>query len=266
MSRAPSIRIASWNVNGIRARLANVLEWLRETAPDIAMLQETKAPDEVFPREPFEDANYNLALHGQKRSNGVAILSKYQLEDVERGLPDAGDDAQARWITARVFPESRPLRVCCLYAPNGNPAPGEKYGYKLAWMKRLLKAAGELRETGEAVIMGGDYNVIPQPLDAYDPEAWLTDALYLPESRAAWRRLAHSGWLDALRTLAPNDPQYSFWDYRNNAFARDHGIRIDHLLLSPQAADRLCGGGTDSMMRGREHPSDHVPVWCEVGP
>ncbi len=266
MPEASALRIATWNVNGLRARIVNVTEWLRRSGPDIVLLQETKVPDEQFPRESIEDAGYNIAAHGQKGFNGVAILSKFRLEDVETGLPGDDSDTQARWMAATIFGDGRPVRVCSLYVPNGNPVPSEKYDYKLAWMERLRIHAGELRATEMAVVMGGDYNVIPEAEDAYSPDSWLEDALYLPETRAAWRRLAHAGWTDALRALHPEAGVYSFWDYKGSAWKRDHGIRIDHLMLSPQAADRLREAEVEREERGRPKPSDHTPVWCTLAP
>lgn len=259
-----SLRVATWNVNGLRARVATILEWLGEFAPDVVLLQETKIQDQDFPRANFEEAGYNLAVFGQKSFNGVAILSKLPLEDVVCGLPEGDEDTQARWIEATVVPGQAALRVCGLYAPNGNPAPGEKYAYKLAWMERLRRHARKLRESEDAVVLGGDFNVIPQGLDANRPQDWQEDALFLPESRAALRRILHEGWTDAYRALYPDTAQYTFWDYQGRAWERDNGIRIDHLLLSPQAADRLEDAGVEQQLRGKPKPSDHVPVWCEL--
>jgi len=258
------MKIASFNINGIKARHAALCDWLDEAEPDVVLLQEIKTVDEGFPREPFEDRGYAVETHGQKGFNGVAILSKAPLEDVRRGLPGDESDAQARWIEATVMGESRALRVCGLYLPNGNPAPGPKYDYKLAWMERLRARATELLETEEPVLLGGDYNVIPQDEDAARPEAWAEDALALPQSRAAFRRLVNLGLTEALRARVQGPGHYTFWDYQGGAWNRNDGIRIDHMLLSPQAADLMTGCGIDSAVRGRDKPSDHVPVWVDL--
>ncbi|MGF1446848.1 MAG: exodeoxyribonuclease III [Pikeienuella sp.] len=258
------MRIATFNVNGIKARLEQLLAWLGDTAPDVVVLQELKSPDEAVPREPIEALGYHLETHGQKSFNGVAVLSKRPIEDVTRGLPGDDDDAQARWIEATISGESGAVRVCGLYLPNGNPAPGPKYDYKLAWMRRLETRARALLADEMPVVMAGDYNVIPEPRDAAHPEAWVTDALFLPESRAAWRRILNLGFHDATRETSQAEGRYTFWDYQRGAWQKDDGIRIDHLLLSPQAADLLNSAGIDRQMRGREKPSDHVPVWVEL--
>ena len=258
------MKIASFNINGIKARHAALCDWLDEAAPDVVLLQEIKTVDEGFPREPFEDRGYAVETHGQKGFNGVAILSKSPLEDVRRGLPGDESDAQARWIEATVMGESRALRVCGLYLPNGNPAPGPKYDYKLAWMERMRARAAALLATEEPVLMGGDYNVIPQDEDAARPDAWRDDALALPESRAAFRRLLHLGLTEAFRARVQGPGHYTFWDYQGGAWQRNNGIRIDHMLLSPQAADRLTDCGIDRAVRGREKPSDHVLVWVDL--
>jgi len=258
------MKIASFNINGIKARHAALCDWLDEAEPDVVLLQEIKTVDEGFPREPFEDRGYAVETHGQKGFNGVAILSKSPLEDVRRGLPGDESDAQARWIEATVMGESRALRVCGLYLPNGNPAPGPKYDYKLAWMERLQTRAAELLETEEPVLLGGDYNVIPQDEDAARPEVWAEDALALPQSRAAFRRLVNLGLTEALRARVQGPGHYTFWDYQGGAWNRNDGIRIDHMLLSPQAADLMTGCGIDSAVRGRDKPSDHVPVWIDL--
>lgn len=254
------MKIASFNINGIKARLPRLLEWLSESQVDVALLQEIKSIDENFPREAIEDLGYNIATHGQKSFNGVAILSKYPIEDVERGLPGDDEDEQARWIEARI----NSVHICCLYLPNGNPVPGPKYDYKLAWMERLYTRANELLEGEEPVVMAGDYNIIPQPEDAHQIEDWEEDALYLPESRSAFRKLLNLGYTDALRALTPAPLTYTFWDFQAGAWNRNNGIRIDHHLLSPQAADRLKSCEIDRNMRGREKPSDHVPIWIEL--
>ncbi len=254
------MKIATFNINGVKARLPALLDWLSDSAPDLVALQEIKSVDEAFPREPLEELGYNVATHGQKGFNGVALLSKRPFEDVVRGLPGDPDDHQARWIEGVVMGDSTPVRLCGLYLPNGNPAPGPKFDYKLGWMRRLEARAREILGGEEIAALAGDFNVIPQPADAKRPEAWTHDALYLPESRAAWRRVIHLGYTDAWRALHA-EPGYSFWDYQAGAWNRDDGIRIDHALLSPQAADRLRGCGVDRAARGREKPSDHAPVW-----
>ena len=251
--------VATFNVNGIKARLPALLDWLGERAPDVCVLQEIKAQDADFPAEPIEALGYNLATHGQKGFNGVAILSKRPLEDVARGLPGDPADEQARWIEATVAG----VRVCGLYLPNGNPAPGPKYAYKLAWMQRLEARAAALLATEAPVVMLGDYNVIPQARDVHDPAAWAGDALWLPETRAAFRRIVHQGWTDALRALT-DATAYTFWDYQGGAWQKNRGIRIDHALLSPQAADRLEACAVDAAVRGREKASDHAPLWLRL--
>ena len=257
------MRIATFNINGIKARAPALCDWLDETRPDVALLQEIKSVDEAFPRQLFEDRGYNVETHGQKGFNGVAILSKLPLEDVSRGLPGDDDDDQARWIEATVIGD-RALRLCGLYLPNGNPAPGPKYEYKLAWMERMQARAAQLLRLEEPALMAGDCNVIPQAEDAARPEAWKTDALFLPESRAALRRIENLGFTDAFRVRNPGPGHYTFWDYQAGAWNRNDGIRIDHVLLNPQAADLLTDSGIDSEYRGREKPSDHVPLWVEL--
>lgn len=258
------MKIASFNINGIKARLNALTDWLDEAQPDVALLQEIKTVDEGFPHEPFEDRGYNVETHGQKSFNGVAILSKLPLEDVTRGLPGDDEDDHARWIEATVVGEKSSVRLCGLYLPNGNPAPGPKYDYKLAWMQRQKKRAAELLATEEPFLMAGDYNVIPQDEDAKRPEAWAEDALALPQSRAAFRELLAMGFTEAFRARVPGPGHYTFWDYQAGAWNRDDGIRIDHFLLSPQAADLFVGVGIDKDVRGREKPSDHVPIWVEL--
>ncbi|MDD9727352.1 exodeoxyribonuclease III [Roseovarius sp. SK2] len=258
------MKIASFNINGIKARLSALTDWLDEAQPDVALLQEIKTVDEGFPHEPFEDRGYNVETHGQKSFNGVAILSKLPLEDVTRGLPGDDEDDHARWIEATVVGEKSSVRLCGLYLPNGNPAPGPKYDYKLAWMQRQKKRAAELLATEEPFLMAGDYNVIPQDEDAKRPEAWAEDALALPQSRGAFRELLAMGFTEAFRARVPGPGHYTFWDYQAGAWNRDDGIRIDHFLLSPQAADLFVGVGIDKDVRGREKPSDHVPIWVEL--
>ncbi|WP_343082063.1 exodeoxyribonuclease III [Ostreiculturibacter nitratireducens] len=257
------MKIATFNINGIKARIEALLDWLKEAEPDVVALQEIKSVDEGFPREPIEDLGYRVETHGQKGFNGVAILSKLPLEDIRRGLPGDDEDEQARWIEATVIGR-RAVRLCGLYLPNGNPAPGPKYDYKLAWMKRMKARAEELLKLEEPFIMAGDYNVIPQREDAAKPEAWEKDALFLPETREAFRRIVNLGLTDAFRALHPEAGHYSFWDYQAAAWERNNGILIDHLLLSPQAADLLKSAGIDKDTRGRDRPSDHVPVWIEL--
>ena len=254
------MKLASFNINGIKARLEALTAWLAEAQPDVVVLQEIKSVDEGFPRAAFEAMGYQVETHGQKAFNGVAILSKLPLTDIQRGLPGDDADEQARWIEA-VVQGPRPLRVCGLYLPNGNPAPGPKYDYKLAWMARMEVRVRDLLASEEAFACLGDYNVIPQAIDAAKPEAWVTDALYLPESRASLRRMENLGLTEAIRTLLPGPGVYTFWDFQAGAWERNNGIRIDHVMLSPQAADRLEGAGIDKTTRGCDKPSDHVPVW-----
>jgi len=253
------MRIATWNINGIKARLPRVLEWLEEFKPDIALLQEIKSMNETFPAMEIESLGYNLAIHGQKSYNGVAILSKYPIEDTLYGLPGDDSDEQARYIEAF----TGGIRVATIYLPNGNPQPGEKFDYKLAWMDRLITRTKTLLEWEEAFILGGDYNVIPADIDCHDPAAWMDDALTQPESRARLRTLINLGLTDALRVYH-KETIYSYWDYQRGAWQKDNGIRIDHLLCSPQATDRLKDAGADRTPRGKEKPSDHTPVWCEL--
>ena len=258
-----AMKIATWNINGVKARIANLCEWLQSSAPDVECLQEIKSVDEGFPRAFLEDLGWRVETHGQKGFNGVAILSRLPLEDVVRGLPGDPEDVQARWIEATVQ-GSRAVRVCGLYLPNGNPAPGPKYDYKLAWMARLRDRAAELLASEEPVVLAGDWNVIPEPQDAARPEVWTTDALFLPESRAAFRRILNLGYTDAFRARTPGPGHYSFWDYQAGAWERDNGIRIDHLLLSPQAADLMTEVRIDREVRAGAKPSDHVPVWVDL--
>jgi exodeoxyribonuclease-3 len=252
--------IATWNVNSIRARLPRVLDWLSDAKPDVALLQELKVVDESFPAGDIEDLGYNIATHGQKTYNGVAILSKFPIEDISRGLPGDDSDEQARYIEA----VTGGVRVASIYLPNGNPAPGEKFDYKIAWMDRLLSHARELIELDEAFVLGGDYNVCVTDDDVYDPAGWADDALCRPESRNRFRALTNLGLTNAFRALHPEAGQYSYWDYTGGAWQKGFGLLIDHLLLSPQAADRLMESGIDRKPRGKEKPSDHTPVWCNL--
>jgi exodeoxyribonuclease III len=257
------MRIATFNVNGVNARLSALLQWLSETSPDIVCLQELKAPEERFPDAAIRDAGYDAIWHGQKSWNGVAILAK-RARPVERVrvLPGDPNDEHSRYIEAEIGG----LIVGCLYLPNGNPAPGPKFDYKLRWFERLQSHAISLLESGLPVVLAGDYNVIPTDLDVYAPERWRDDALFRPEVRSAYHDLVQQGWTDALRALHPNERIYTFWDYFRNAFARDAGLRIDHLLLSPDVAKRLKTADVDSYVRAREKPSDHAPVWIEISP
>ena len=257
------MKIATFNINGIKARLDALPLWLRAADPDVVCLQEIKSQDDGFPRALFEDMGYRVETHGQKSFNGVAILSKLPLQDVTRGLPGDATDEQARWIEATVSGKTA-VRICGLYLPNGNPAPGPKYDYKVAWMARMQARVATLLATEQPLVFCGDYNVIPQPEDAARPGAWVTDALFLPPSRAAFRRLLAMGLTEAFRTRNPAPGQYSFWDYQQGAWERNNGIRIDHLLLSPQAADLLQDAQIDKDVRAGDKPSDHVPVWVEL--
>ena len=258
------MRIASFNINGVKARLPALLKWLEEASPDVALLQEIKSVDENFPREPIEDLGYNVETHGQKSFNGVAILSKRPIEDVSRGLPGDPEDEQARWIEATISGDQRAVRVCGLYLPNGNPAPGPKYDYKLSWMERLNSRAKELIASEEIALMAGDYNVIPQAEDVHNPDQWTEDALYLPQTRTAWRRLLSLGYTEAFRALNTAPLNYTFWDYQAGAWNKNNGIRIDHFLLTPQAADLLQDCQIDKKPRGGEKPSDHTPIWVDL--
>jgi len=258
------MKIATFNVNSIKVRQSNLADWLKEAEPDVVCLQEIKCVDEAFPAEPFEELGYNVAVHGQKTYNGVALLSKYPLEDVTKGLPGDDSDEQARYIEAVIPVDGKAVRVGGLYLPNGNPVDSEKYPYKLSWMERLRDHAAELLAHEEIFVLAGDYNVIPTADDVHDPKAWEGDALYRPETRTQFRALLNLGLTDGFRACHTEPHRYSFWDYQRGAWQKDHGIRIDHLLLSPQAADRLKAADIDSQVRGREKPSDHVPVWVEL--
>ena len=258
------MKIATFNINGIKARTQALLDWLAEAQPDVACLQEIKSVDEGFPREPFEALGYRVETHGMKAFNGVAILSKLPLEDVTRRLPGDDADEQARWIEATVIGPKHPVRICGLYLPNGNPAPGPKYDYKLVWMNRMLTRTRTLLADEQPLVLCGDYNIIPQAEDAANPQNWLTDALYLPQSREAYQRLLNLGLTDAIRAQNTASGTYTYWDFQAGAWERNNGIRIDHLLLSPQAADLLQTSGIDKAVRGRDKPSDHVPVWIEL--
>jgi exodeoxyribonuclease-3 len=258
------MKIATWNINGIKARLETALAWLREANPDVVCLQEIKCADDAFPVEPFQDAGYQVTTHGQKGFNGVAILSKRPVEDVMSGLPGDDQDAHARYLEATVAARDGAVRVVSLYLPNGNPIGSEKFAYKLAWMARLEARLRTLLLSEMPLVVAGDYNVIPMPEDAKSPQAWTNDALYQPESRTAFRRCVNLGFYDAIRMAAPGPDQFTFWDYQAGAWQKNNGIRIDHVLLSPQAADLMVSAGIDRETRGWEKPSDHVPVWVEL--
>ena len=254
------MKIATFNINGIKARAEALPRWLAEAAPDVVCLQEIKSQDDGFPAQMFRDMGYFVETHGQKGFNGVALLSRLPMGDVMRGLPGDEGDVQARWIEATV----RGVRICGLYLPNGNPAPGPKYDYKLGWMARMEARVQVLLARERPLVFAGDYNVIPQPMDAAKPANWVTDALYLPATRAAYRRLVNLGLTDAFRVREPGPGHFSFWDYQAGAWDRNDGIRIDHLLLTPQAADLLTECWIEKDVRAREKPSDHVPVWVEL--
>ena len=255
------MKIATWNINGVRARIDNLAHWLKESAPDIVCLQEIKTVDEGFPRAEIEALGYHVETHGQKGFNGVAILSKLRFDEVSRGLPGDDADEQARFIEGVFSTETGALRVVSLYLPNGNPISEErKFGYKLAWMARLESWASERLKLEEPLVLAGDYNVIPEPEDAKYPDQWVNDALFQPESRQALRRLAHLGFTDAIRATTDEGGIYTFWDYQAGAWQKNNGIRIDHLMLSPEAANRLESASVEKHVRAWEKPSDHVPT------
>ena len=256
--------IATWNVNSIRARLPNVLKWLSENQPDVVLLQETKTVPESFPILEIEDLGYNCAVAGQKSYNGVAILSKFALQDVISTLPGDETDDQARYIEAWIDSGSSGARVASIYLPNGNPVDSSKFPYKLAWMSRLKNRAMSLLSNEESVVLGGDYNIIPDDDDVYDAKAWEGDALCRPEARAKFREVIHLGYTEAFRALNKGPQNYTFWDYQGRAFESDRGRRIDHFLLSPQATDRLKSCKIDPSPRGWKKASDHTPVICEL--
>ncbi len=269
------MKIATYNVNGVNGRLPVLLRWLKETKPDVACLQELKSPDEKFPAAALAEAGYKAVWHGQKSWNGVAILAKkkFDLKENTRGLPGDTADEQSRYIEAFLQPRGPALRqagevndllICCLYLPNGNPAPGPKFDYKMAWFDRLSLKAKKLIKLKRPVILLGDYNVVPTDLDAYKPERWVNDAVFFPEPKAAFQRLLKQGWTDSIRKLYPEEKIFTYWDYFRNAFNRDAGIRMDHILLSPDLATKLKKGGVDRHVRGWEKTSDHAPVWIEL--
>ena len=255
------MKVASWNVNSINMRLPHVLDWLAAHKPDTLMLQELKCMDEKFPLQEIEAAGYNVAVHGQKSWNGVAILSPHAIEDVMKGLPGDDSDEQSRYLEATI----NGVRVASIYLPNGNPVDTEKYPYKLAWFDRLIAQAQKLLTTEQPVVLAGDYNIIPEDRDCYDPAAWAEDALFRLESRQKFRSLLNLGFTDAFRAVNDDDHQYTFWDYQAGAWPKDHGIRIDHLLLSPQAADRLKTCAIDRAPRAAEKASDHTPIFAVLG-
>jgi exodeoxyribonuclease-3 len=255
------MRIATFNVNGVNGRLGALLDWLAETRPDAVCLQELKAPDERFPEAAIEQAGYGAIWHGQKSWNGVAILARgCRPVETQRDLPGDPDDIQSRYLEAAV----NGVLIGCLYLPNGNPVGTAKFAYKLAWMERFMERAAELEGLDGPVVLAGDYNIIPTDADVYKPERWLDDALFQPEPRAQYQRLLSQGWTDAIRHLHPDARIFTFWDYWRHAFARDAGIRIDHLLLNKVAAKRLEAAGVDREVRGREKASDHAPAWVEL--
>ena len=255
------MKIATYNVNGVNGRLPVLLRWLQEAKPDVACLQELKAPQEKFPEEAIQEAGYHAIWHGQKSWNGVAILSRNEKPvEISRALPGDPEDEHSRYIEAMVGD----IRVGCLYLPNGNPAPGPKFDYKLRWFERLQAHAASLLQLKKPVVLAGDYNVMPTEQDVYKPERWTEDALFRPETRAAYKTLVEQGWTDALRKLHPNETIYTFWDYFRNAYGRNAGLRIDHLLLSPVLAKRLVAAGVDKQVRGWEKTSDHAPTWIEL--
>jgi len=258
------MRIATWNVNSIKQRLENLLAWLKERSPDIVCLQETKCVDEAFPREPIEALGYNLAIHGQKTFNGVALLSKLPFDEVSPGLIGDDTDVQARFLEGLVSTKDGVLRVVSLYLPNGNPPDTDKYSYKLKWMDRLLSFSLERMKGEEPLILAGDYNVIPTEADCRNPANWVKDALFLPQTRERFRSLANLGLTDAVRATSDDGGLYTFWDYQAGAWQKNDGIRIDHILMSPQATDRLTACGIDKHVRAWEKPSDHVPVWVDL--
>lgn len=255
------MKIATYNVNGVNGRLPVLLQWLNETKPHIVCLQELKAPQEKFPEQTIRDAGYNVIWHGQKSWNGVAILARNMaIAEIRRVLPGDPEDSHSRYIEAKI----NNILIGCLYLPNGNPAPGPKFDYKLGWFKRLTAHAAELLASKQPVILAGDFNVMPTNLDVYKPEKWVDDALFRPEVREAFKVLVEQGWTDAIRKLYPTEKIYTFWDYFRNAFGRDAGLRIDHFLLSPQINKKLKAAGVDRYVRGLEKTSDHAPVWIEL--
>lgn len=260
------MKIATWNINGIKARHDVLIEWLKQAQPDIACLQEIKSVDENFPASEIESLGYNVETHGQKGFNGVALLSRLPFDEVNRGLPGDENDEQARFIEGVFTVGSSVLRLVSLYLPNGNPIDTEKFPYKLGWMDRLHNWAQNRLELEEPLILAGDYNVIPQPYDCWDAKVWEGDALFRPESRQKYRQLCALGFTEALRASSDDQGLYTFWDYQAGAWPKNHGIRIDHLLMSPEAAVGLNATQVDKYVRDWEKPSDHVPVWIDWSP
>lgn len=257
------MKIATYNVNGIRARIGNLLEWLEREKPDVACLQELKAADDAFPAMAIKAAGYNAIWNGQKSWNGVAILARdASLKETCRKLPGGDEDSHSRYIEAAV----NGVLVGCLYLPNGNPQPGPKFDYKLAWFERLIQHAKTLSATGEPIILAGDYNVVPTDFDIYDPRSWRKDALLQPETRDCYQRLLAQGWTDSIRTRFPDKPIYTFWDYFRQHWEKNSGMRIDHLLLNRELAPRLADAGVDTWVRGQTGASDHAPTWVRLNP
>lgn len=255
------MKIATYNVNGVNGRLPVLLRWLQQAAPDVVCLQELKAPQEKFPEQAILELGYQAIWHGQKSWNGVAILSKYgKPVETQRGLPGDPEDVHSRYIEATI----KDITIGCLYLPNGNPAPGPKFDYKLAWFERLTLYAAGLLKLNRPVILTGDYNVMPTEKDVYKPERWVNDALFRPETRAAFKKLVDQGWTDAIRKLYPDETIYTFWDYFRNAYGRNAGLRIDHFLLNAETSKRLLAAGVDRDVRSWEKTSDHAPVWIEL--
>jgi exodeoxyribonuclease III len=258
------MRIATWNINSIKQRIDNLCAWLSERSPDIVCLQETKCIDEAFPREPLEALGYNVVVHGQKAFNGVALLSKFRFDEITPRLPGNDSDDHARFLEAVISVGPRALRVASLYLPNGNPPDTDKFSYKLNWMGRLFDYSNERLQLEEPLILAGDFNVIPTELDARNPAKWVGDALFDARTRQRFRALCNLGLTDAVRAATDGPGPFTFWDYQAGAWQKNDGIRIDHLMLSPQAADRLVAVGVDKDVRSWEKPSDHVPVWADL--
>jgi exodeoxyribonuclease-3 len=259
-----TLKIASFNVNSIKMRLQNVLKWLESSNTDIILMQETKTIDETFPYPDFNKKGFEVTFCGQKSYNGVAIASKFQIEEISRHLPYYDEitveDNQSRFLHVKI----ENINIICIYLPNGNPAPGDKYEYKISWMRRLIKYAREIYEKNEPIIIGGDFNVIQSEIDCYDLSKWTNDALYLEPTRKKMKELINVGFIDSFRLLHPNLKEFSFWDYQAGAWQKDNGIRIDFFLISPEIVDRLLNAGIDKKPRGKEKPSDHTPIWLEV--
>ena len=258
------MRIATWNVNSVRQRIENLMSWLKECSPDIVCLQEIKCTDDAFPRLEIESLGYNVVTHGQKTFNGVALLSKLPFDETKSGLAGDDEDAHARFVEGVVPLKQGVIRIACLYLPNGNPSNTYKYPYKLKWMSRLLEYSRQRLKAEEPLVLAGDFNVIPKAADVSNPAAWVDDAVFRTETRESFQSLLGLGLTDALRAVTDAPGQYTFWDYQAGAWQKNQGLRIDHLLLSPQASDRLVDVGIDSYVRAWEKPSDHVPVWIDL--